>query len=88
MNVREFAIVFPIALPKPGRVEEEISKISRTFTSHFQSMIRAHQNDHLESKSCNLIKITFMYLCYATVIMKNTQLGKGHHRPFYFSFVW
>ena len=38
LKVREFAFVFPIALPKPGRVEEEINKISRTFTYHFQSM--------------------------------------------------
>ena len=41
LKVREFAFVFPIALPKPGRVEEEINKISRTFTYHFQSMIIA-----------------------------------------------
>ena len=39
LKVREFAFVFPIALPKPGRVEEEINKISRTFTYHFQSML-------------------------------------------------
>ena len=38
VKVREFAVVFPITVPKPGRVEEEINKISRIFVSHFQSM--------------------------------------------------
>ena len=46
MEVREFAIAIPIALPKPGRMEEEINKISQTFTSHFQSMMTTQNKSY------------------------------------------
>ena len=32
VKVREFAVVVPLTLPSPGRVEDEINKFSQTLT--------------------------------------------------------
>ena len=40
-KVREFLSVIPLALPRPGRVEEGINKFSSHLAPHFQSMLIA-----------------------------------------------
>ena len=39
VKVREFAVVVPLTLPSPGRVEDEIDKFSRTLTPKIPTLL-------------------------------------------------
>ena len=65
MKVREFAVVVPLTLPSPGRVEDEINKFSRTLTPKIPTLFIIKSAD-----------ITLIELCSSRVMMSFSVIAE------------